>query len=170
MKKLKDVGPAFGRFRENFIGLGHKLGPILFQLPPAWNLNLERFESFLRLLDKEFHYAFEFRNETWYDENVYRLLENHNCAFCIYELNGHISPEKVTAGFVYIRLHGPGGKYQGSYDDASLSGWCNKIDAWRSSGKDVYVYFDNDDRAFAAANAKRLIEITSVARKEKRLF
>lgn len=162
MKKLKDAGPAFDRFLNNVVGLGNKLGPVLFQLPPTWNLNLERLESFLKVLHKDLRYAFEFRNETWYVDAVYKLLGKYNCSFCIYELNGHLSPSEITADFVYVRLHGPGGKYQGSYNNTVLTEWAERIDGWSKNGKDVYLYFDNDDSAYAVANALTI--------KEKRLF
>jgi uncharacterized protein YecE (DUF72 family) len=62
----------------------------------------------------------------------------------------------VTAGFVYIRLHGPGEAYQGSYDMATLSGWGGAISSWRSAGKDVFCYFDNDEAGYAPRNALQL--------------
>lgn len=115
MKKLHVLKADINRFLNRVSKLGSKTGPILFQLPPGWKLNLERFSKFLSRLDTRYRYVFEFRNDTWYDEGVYALLRQYNCAFCIYELAGHRSPEIVSADFVYIRLHGPGAKYQGSY-------------------------------------------------------
>jgi uncharacterized protein YecE (DUF72 family) len=90
---------------------------------------------------------------------VLKALKKFKCAFCIYELDGHLSPQEVTCGFVYVRLHGPGNKYQGSYPEQTLIDWSRKIRAWTGSGKDVYIYFDNDEEAFAAVNAKRLMEL-----------
>ncbi len=71
-----------------------------------------RFGDFLNALPKGYRYTFEFREHSWYNEEIYELLRSHNCAFCIYELEHHLSPMEVTADFVYIRLHGPGNKYQ----------------------------------------------------------
>jgi len=156
MKKLKDPGEPIQRFMDRVYGLHDKLGPILFQLPPLWNVNVERFHEFLKVLPKGLRYTFEFRNDTWYDEVIYDLLREFNCAFCIYELARHITPIVVTADFVYVRLHGPGDKYQGSYDDATLGKWRDRIKDWRRSGKDVYLYFDNDQEGYAAANAEKL--------------
>jgi len=81
------------------------------------------------------------------------LLAKYNCAFCIYELAGHQSPISSTADFVYIRLHGPEGKYQGSYNEHSLTKWNNMLISWIKEGKDVYLYFDNDQAGYAAFNA-----------------
>jgi uncharacterized protein YecE (DUF72 family) len=156
MKKLKDVKYGVNWLTDNVSVLGKKLGPILFQLPPGWNLNVERLEEFLELLPKDMRFAIEFRNETWYDQRVYSLLKKFKCAFCIYELDGHRSPMQVTANFVYVRLHGPGGKYQGSYSRKVLQQWVASIHGWTEEGKDVYVYFDNDQEGYAAANAESL--------------
>jgi len=160
MKKLHDAGDSLGKFLDNALGLGQKLSIILFQLPPAWEINTERLGAFLKKLPKGNRYTFEFRNETWYTDEVYTLLEKHNCAFCIYELAGHLSPVKVTADYVYVRLHGPGDKYQGSYTDAVLRQWAERCKDWAKAGKDVYVYFDNDQEGYAAFNAIRLKELT----------
>jgi len=158
MKKLKDPAQSIANFMDNVIALGEKLGPILFQLPPGWKINTERLKEFLRKLPKGQRYVFEFRNDSWYHDDIYELLEKYNCAFCIYELDGHLTPLKVTADFVYIRLHGPGHKYQGSYSEQALAEWAEKCKEW-NKGKDVFVFFDNDENGYAAFNAKRLIEL-----------
>ena len=139
--------------------LGNKLGPVLFQLPPGWKVNVERLASFLSVLPHGYRYAFEFRNPTWYTPEVYDLLSEYNCAFCIYELAGHLSPLQLTADFVYVRLHGPGAKYEGSYTVRALQGWARRVQAWQEESLDVYVYFDNDQVGYAAFNAGKLSEI-----------
>ena len=160
MKKLKVLKADIDHFLNRVSKLGAKTGPILFQLPPRWKLNIERLETFLSRLDTQYRYTFEFRNASWYDEQAYELLRQHNCAFCIYELAGHHSPEIVTADFVYIRLHGPGAKYQGSYSTQTLKKWAAKCSAWQQQGKDVYIYFDNDQAGYAAFNALKLRQLT----------
>lgn len=155
MKKLKDTKEALDVFLHNCDGLEDKLGPILFQLPPGWQLNIDRFEEFLKQLPKGYRFAFEFRNPTWYTAEVYKLLKKYKCAFCIYQLAGHMSPIEVTTNWVYIRLHGPTkNKYQGSYDFYTLRAWAEKSKEWQKNGKDVYIYFDNDDAGYAAFNAQ----------------
>lgn len=153
MKKLKDPKKSIERFFETVTVLGRKLGPILFQLPPRWRKNVPRLEEFLKVLPKKFRYAFEFRDMSWCDEETYQVLRNHKAAFCLYHLAGQWSPEIVTADFVYIRLHGPQDSYQGKYTKRTLRRWANKCREWAKSGKDVYCYFDNDDRGFAPTNA-----------------
>jgi uncharacterized protein YecE (DUF72 family) len=158
-KKLLNPESSFERFWTNVVALKNKLGIILFQLPPTWKVNRERFETFLKALPKKHRYVFEFRNPTWYDDGIYQLMEKYNIGFCIYELNGHLSPEVVTANFVYVRLHGPGAKYQGSYDDEALTIWADKISAWKKDGKDVFCFFDNDEEGYAAFNAIKIKEL-----------
>jgi uncharacterized protein YecE (DUF72 family) len=156
MKKLKDPEPGLANFLPRVERLGKKLGPILFQLPPFWELNLERLESFLQALPRRRRYAFELRNATWHTPETYDILHRHNAAFCIYELAGFQTGLEITADFTYVRLHGPGGKYQGSYDDAGLRTWAERIRKWRGSLRAIYFYFDNDQAAYAAQNALTL--------------
>lgn len=162
LKKLKVSGTDLDDFLSAAEGLKTALGPILFQLPPKWKINVERFKSFLELLPKNFRYTFEFREPSWYHEDIFNLLKEYNAAFCIYELGGHLSPVISTADFVYIRLHGPGAKYQGSYTDDSLCTWKEKCMDWANIGKDVYVYFDNDQLGYAAFNALKLKELLKI--------
>ena len=125
----------------------------MFQLPPGWKYNGERLLDFLKILLKNFKYAFEFRNETWYNEDCYQALRKYNCAFCIYEIEYHLSPIITTANFVYVRLHGPDSKYNGSYNDETLINWAKNCILWQKEGKSVYFYFDNDINGHAIFNA-----------------
>jgi uncharacterized protein YecE (DUF72 family) len=159
MKKLKADKVSLNKFFTRTGKLENKLGPILFQLPPHWKINAERLQDFLQRIPKGYRYTFEFRNESWHEEKIFDILKKHNCAFCIYELAKHLTPLQVTADFIYIRLHGPGDKYQGSYTTAQLKKWAQQCRKWQLSGKDVYVYFDNDQKGYAAFNAKKLKQI-----------
>lgn len=156
MKKLKDPELGIERFFERVDLLGAKLGPIVFQLPPFWEVDAERLDIFLKTLPKGHRYAFEFRNPTWHTEAIYRLLRKHNAAFCIFEIAGFASDYHLTTDFTYIRLHGPGGAYQGSYSDSQLEQWAARIGEWRKILGSVYIYFDNDQAGYAAGNALSL--------------
>lgn len=156
MKKLKNPQAGLSRFFEAVLVLEHKLGPILFQLPPHWKMNASRLEAFLKALHRPFRYAFEFRDGSWFDSKIYQLLTDRNAAFCVYHLAGQQSPEIVTADFMYVRLHGPDGPYQGNYSDAMLHTWADKCQRWSGEGKDVYCYFDNDEGGYAPLNALAL--------------
>lgn len=163
MKKLKDPQASLASFFRNVEALQEKLGPILFQLPPRWAFNEERLASFLAALPKLYRYTLEFRDPSWYHPRVYELLRAYNVAFCIYELDYHLSPLEVTADFAYVRLHGPEGKYYGSYSESALAWWANWCHARQQEGKDVFVYFDNDINAYAPYNAKRLTELVQTS-------
>lgn len=158
MKKLKDPAGSFEKFFSAVAHLGPKLGPILFQFPPRWGRNLHRLSDFLGVIQpKRLRCAFEFRNETWFQPEIVDLLARHNAAFCIYDIAQRRSPLSATADFLYIRLHGPGAAaYSGSYSDDALSEWAARIGAWQSSQRDVFCYFDNDQKAYAAGDALRL--------------
>jgi uncharacterized protein YecE (DUF72 family) len=158
MKKLLDPAQSTQLFFDRMSILKDKIGAILFQLPPVMKCDYKRLEDFLAHLSPAFRYVFEFRNSDWYQKEIYLLLQKYNCAFCIYELAGHYSPVEVTADFVYIRLHGPGKKYQGSYSDEALKDWAVQCEKWLQT-KDVFVYFDNDEKGYAAFNAIRLKEL-----------
>jgi uncharacterized protein YecE (DUF72 family) len=157
MKKLKDPVVGLEKFFSRIDLLGPKLGPILFQLPPRWAIDADRLQTFLDALPRGNRYAFEFRDPSWNTKTVYDLLTEFGAAYCIFDLAGFQSPLQLTADFTYIRLHGPGGRYQGSYSDATLECWADRLRAWRL--KEAFIFFDNDQSAFAPKNAVRLTEI-----------
>jgi uncharacterized protein YecE (DUF72 family) len=157
MKKLKDPKSSSEKFFVVAERLQKKLGPILFQLPPHWKLNVERLAEFLELLPREHKYAFEFRDETWLAPEVYGLLRKHKAAFCIHDFAEMKIPIEITAPFTYIRFHGPtSAKYWGSYSDEELQKWADRIESWRSKLSAVYVYFNNDPEGAAVRNALTL--------------
>jgi uncharacterized protein YecE (DUF72 family) len=158
-KKLKEPEQALHNLLPRAEVLGRKLGPILFQLPPKWKVNVERLETFLQALPPQHQYAFEFREPTWNTENVYTILRRYNAAYCVYELAGFQSPILCTTNFGYVRLHGPGAKYQGCYTVEVLGRWTAQLVAWSEKLRNVYVYFDNDDCGYAARNALELKEL-----------
>jgi uncharacterized protein YecE (DUF72 family) len=159
MKKLKDPREPLSRFYDRLEVLGDKLGPILFQLPPRWNKNLERLDSFLGVLSTDHRHAFEFRDPSWLDDETFELLGRYDAAHCIYDLAGRQSPTTRTSDLVYVRLHGPGRKYEGSYDEGALSDWAQAFRKWSGDGSTVYCYFDNDQDGHAPRNARRLNEM-----------
>jgi uncharacterized protein YecE (DUF72 family) len=167
-KKLKNPENALHNLLPRVETLGRKLGPILFQLPPRWKCHVERLEELLALLPRRHRYAFEFREPSWICEAVLEVLRRHNAAFCIYELAGFHSPFILTADWTYVRLHGPGGKYQGSYSDAQLRRWADRISDWQGTLKVIHIYFDNDQHGYAAHNAIRLKELLAQSQSRQR--
>lgn len=156
MKRLSDPEATLPPFLHRMAGLGDRLGPLLFQLPPRWRCNPDRLDRFLAALAGRCRAAFELRDPSWWRADVLDCLTRHGAAWCIHDLGGRLSPVVVTADFVYLRLHGPERPYQGSYDDATLAGWAARIRAWAEEGRAVYAYFDNDLAGCAVADAARL--------------
>jgi uncharacterized protein YecE (DUF72 family) len=100
-----------------------------------------------------------FRDQRWFSEDVRKLLTKANCAFCISDLGGVQSPQWITADFAYLRLHGPGAKYQESYSDGELRDWAKLIRSFTHQKIDVYCYFDNDEAGYAPQNALQLLRM-----------
>ena len=124
--------------------LGAKRGPVLFQLPPVMKKNLERLTEFLKLLPEGHGAAFEFRNETWFADDVYDALKAAGAALCLSEREDNAPPPLVeTAPWGYVRLR------LEAYSDADLEQWVRKLaaTAWR----ETYVYFMHEPTAPAYA-------------------
>ncbi|WP_458757058.1 DUF72 domain-containing protein [Afipia sp. TerB] len=136
--------------------LGDKIGPLLFQLPPQFEADGERLARFFKLLSPRYRYVFEFRHPSWYRPGILRLLADHNIALCLSDHHDAPAPWKRTADFIYIRGHGPGGRYKGHYTSDQLDEWARHIRTWHRQGRDVYVFFDNDQKAAAPADALKL--------------
>ena len=136
--------------------LGAKAGPILFQLPPNFIADAERLSAFFDLLPRKRRYSFEFRHPSWYQPRVLRLLSEHNIALCLSDHHDAPAPWRRTANSVYIRGHGPGGRYKGHYRQQTLTQWATRIRSWKRQGCDVFVYFDNDQKSAAPADALKL--------------
>jgi uncharacterized protein YecE (DUF72 family) len=139
--------------------LGSKAGPVLFQLPARFKADRERLESFLKLLSKRYKYAFEFRDESWYDEAILEVLRERDIALCISDHEDAPSPWEMTARHVYVRGHGPTGQYKNRYPLRTLRKWADAIKKWRRERLTVYCYFDNDQKSAAPKDARRLVEM-----------
>jgi len=159
MKKVKAPKTSTKKFFARVEHLAEKLGPILFQLPPHWHVNIERLATFLERLPTQYRYAFEFRGHSWFTDEVYELLKKHNAALCFYQMAGYESPHEITANFIYVRFHGTESTYGGSYTTSQLRGWARRIKKWRADSKEVFVYFNNDPEAHAVDNAKTLCSL-----------
>lgn len=157
--KLADAQEPLALFCSRAELLGDKLGPILFQLPPSFHLDLDRLRSFVSLLPEDARFTFEFRSDTWFCGEVYSLFEKHNVALTVADAPRYPCVERATADFVYVRLHGHEKLYASDYSDEQLDEWAKKIRGWMDEGRDVYCYFDNDFHGYAPANAATLREM-----------
>src|SRR5438270_303902 len=122
MKKLKDPAEPLERFFSRARELGTRLGPVLYQLPPHWPVNIERLQTFLEMLPRRRRHAMEFREPSWYSDEVFALLERYRVALCLHDMQGSASGRLSVGPFVYVRFHGTT-RYGGRYDDEALEGW-----------------------------------------------
>ena len=158
MKKLKDPEEPIERTFENAQHLGGHLGPMLYQLPPRWGLNLERFQHFLRTLPKRRMHAIEFREPSWYVDSVFDLLRRHRVALCLHDMQGSSTGKIAIGPFIYVRFHFGTQKYGGRYDDARLDEWADWLAEHARAGRRVFAYFNNDTGGHAPRDAVRLRE------------
>jgi len=156
MKKLADPQEPLQLFLGRAAAMGEKLGPVLLQLPPSLQLDTGRLTALLALLPGDRRFTFEFRHESWFCEDIYGLLRQHNAALTISDTPRYPLVERVTADFVYVRLHGHERLYASNYSDEQLREWAGKMMRWMAQKRDVYAYFDNDAHGYAAWNARTL--------------
>lgn len=160
VRKLDRPEEPLDRFLDGARRLGPALGPILFQLPPAWSLDLPRLRAFLGRLPRDLRFVLEFRNPSWLSDEVRALLAETGTAFCMHDMRGFAWPRWVTAPLVYVRFHGRGdGKYGGSYPSKALREWAERLRKLEAEGREVHAYFNNDAEGHAVRNARELIEL-----------
>jgi uncharacterized protein YecE (DUF72 family) len=143
-KKLRDCAEPVARMFAAIGALGEACGPVLYQLPPRFRLNLARLEAFLALLPAGYTHVFEFRDDSWNDEAVFALLERHGAGFCTHDLPGFAVPRRAVGPIAYVRFHGGKGKYWGRYAEPALVGWAQWLAAEARAGRSVWAYFNND--------------------------
>jgi len=137
--RLKNVQEVTVSFVERCRALGDRLGPILFQCPPAFRRDDERLAAFVSALPRGPRYAIELRNESWFETPVLDLLAGCGVAFVQSEDGKLETPREITADFCYVRLR------RDDYDPRRLDDWRQWIDAQRDAGRDVYVYVKHDE-------------------------
>jgi uncharacterized protein YecE (DUF72 family) len=158
MKKLKDPQEPLTRFFSRASALGRALGPVLYQLPPHWTADIPRLDEFLRQLPPRRRHAIEFRDPSWYRDEVLALLERHHVALCLHDMAGSATGKLAVGPFVYIRFHGPQ-KYGGRYRDEVLADWSQWIGERLDAGRPVFAYFNNDIGGHAPRDAARLRQV-----------
>ena len=186
MKKLADVEvPLANFFASGVLALGPKLGPVLWQLPPTLGFDVGRLRAFLELLprstadaaglarshdsrldgraltetdaDRPLRHAFEVRHESFRSPDLVALAREHRVAVVVADTAGRWPfLDEDTADFAYARLHGDTELYVSGYDDAALDAWADRVRSWTASGRDVFVYFDNDVKVRAPFDAMAL--------------
>ncbi len=159
-KRLLDPAETVKKVYDSSGLLKDKLGCILWQLPPSMDKDLDRLEPFIKACDNNFTNVIEFRHESWFCEEVYDILREHNISLCLISAPGDLpAVQEKTTDTVYLRFHGKSEKhwYQYDYSDKELKEWAGKIKAL--DPRQFYAFFNNDYRANAVKNARRFREI-----------
>ena len=159
MKKLKDPEEPVERLFTRMRQLGNRLGPVLYQLPPNFKLDLGRLEHFLHTLPRDVRHVLEFREPTWYADSVLALLEQHGVALCLHDMKGSATGRERIGPFVYVRYHGASGTYSGGYTRDRLERWAEWLHDERRAGSDVFAYFNNDVGGHAPRDAVSLRQL-----------
>jgi uncharacterized protein YecE (DUF72 family) len=133
----------------------------LIQLPSTYHRRLDRLDGLLRVLSRRAHvrWVLEVRHASWLVEDVFERLARANVALCLHDWREQPVTGPLTADFVYVRRHGARRRYGGAYTEAMLTADARLVEAWTRGGRDTYVYFNNDGRAAAVRNARRLAEL-----------
>jgi uncharacterized protein YecE (DUF72 family) len=160
-RRLADPAAWLSRMAAGLRHLGDRRGPLLVQLPPFLAYDPNRLETFLRTASADQRVAVEFRHPSWQREETFAMLERCGAAYCVMSGAGLPCVLRATAPFVYVRLHGPDPHqlYGGSYSDADLRWWADRIREWTGQGREVLAYFNNDGGGNAVRNADRLKDL-----------
>ena len=151
--RLKDIGDTVRFFLEKAALLGDKLGPILFQLPPNMKKDAGRLAAFLADIPAGTRAAFEFRNASWFDDEVFELLKKQNLALCISDSEKISAPFVATADYGYLRLRDEG------YEPADIGRWHELLGEKGANWTDAFVYFKHEDAGKGPAFAKALMAL-----------
>ena len=153
-QRLKDAGDSVAYLLEVARGLKERLGPLLFQLPPFLQKDAPRLREFLALLPKDRRAAFEFRHQSWFDEEIFSLLRDQHAALCIAEAENDLEiPFVSTADWGYLRLRRP------DYGDTELKTWGDRVR--QHNWKDAFIFFKHEDEGKGPQMAKRFLELSA---------
>lgn len=153
IKRLNDVDQDVDAFFASLQPLLHarKLGPVLFQLPPNLKADSDRLAKFLKVLPKDAPAAIEYRNQSWFDDQIYSLMRDHNVALCIAESDELAVPEVFTAGFAYYRLR------KSDYSEKEIEEVEKRLHA-AAQEREVYAFLKHEDTPEGAMNARKLLQ------------
>jgi len=154
MQRLKDAGDSVSYLLDVAGVLKERLGPLLFQLPPNLKKDAPRLREFLALLPPDRRLAFEFRHQSWFDEDVFGLLRDHRAVLCIAEAENDLEiPFVSTADWGYLRLRRP------DYGDVELKTWVERVRG--QNWVDAFIFFKHEEEGKGPQMAKRFLELAA---------
>jgi uncharacterized protein YecE (DUF72 family) len=168
IKRLRAPAAPLRLFLERARMLGSALGPVLIQLPSHFHVDIVRLDGLLAALGRQrrgrrLRAVLEVRHPSWLVPDVLARLRQANVALCLHDWRELTVEAPVTAAFVYVRRHGTGRRGGGPYTTRHLRRDAARVTEWLGRGRDVYVYFNNDARAFALADALRLARLVGAS-------
>jgi len=153
-QRLKDTEDSVSYLLEVAGTLKGRLGPLLFQLPPYLRKDAPRLREFLGLLRPQRRAAFEFRHQSWFDDEIFGLLRDHRAVLCIAEAESDLeTPFISTADWGYLRLRRP------DYGDAELQTWAERV--LRQGWRDAFIFFKHEEEGKGPQMAKRFLELAT---------
>ncbi len=152
IRRLQNVEEAIQRFLPTLQPLASQLGPVLFQLPPTAKADIAVLRDFLALLPRTFKAAFEFRHESWFADDIYQTLHDHNATLCVAETEKLSTPEIRTASYIYFRFRQP------SYSADELKKLEERIDRCVADGLETYAFFKHEEDPRSPHNAVGLLD------------
>ena len=150
--KLRDCTDTLEYFCKVASGLGERLGPVLFQLPPNFKKDVDVLRSFLRELPST-RAAFEFRHESWFNDEIYELLKSRNIALCIADTETIETPKTITANYGYLRLR------REDYQRIDVERWAKFVREQEANWQDAFVYFKHEESGIGPKLATQMIEM-----------
>jgi len=151
--RLKNCGALVSAFCGVAASLGDKLGALLFQLPPNLKKDLAVFDAFLEDLPPKVCAAFEFRHESWLDDEVFERLRRRNLALCVADSEKMSTPVRVTADYAYFRLRDEG------YTAEDIRKWADTISRDTAASREVFVYFKHEESGKGPEFARLLMDM-----------
>jgi uncharacterized protein YecE (DUF72 family) len=150
--KLRDCSDTLDYFCRVVAQLDQKLGPVLFQLPPTFKKDAAILESFLRELPA-MRSAFEFRHESWFDDEIFETLKNRNVALCIADTENIVTPTVATADYGYLRLR------REDYGKIDIERWAKFVRDHENAWRDAFVYFKHEESGIGPKLAADMIKL-----------
>ena len=150
--KLRDCTDTLEYFCKVASGLGERLGPVLFQLPPNFKKDVDVFRSFLRELPS-IRAVFEFRHESWFNDEIFEFLRSRNIALCIADTDALATPKRITADYGYLRLR------RENYATSDVERWADFVREQHSNWKDAFIYFKHEESGIGPKLALQMTEL-----------